>query len=118
MKARCVRAAFFAILVLPAMALRALIPAGFMAASVEGAWQIVLCQPDGIAGAHHHHHHHTPQSPCPYAQSAGPALLPTVPLMPAAADVHSERPAEAISQTRLTFGPPRRQFPRGPPALA
>ncbi len=109
-------------LVAPVLALRALIPAGFMAASVDGAWQIVLCQPELMAGAHHHHHGQDSGSTvvdptCPYAQSAGPALMPTLPALPAPAALHRAEQVLAITQTRLSFGPPRQQSPRGPPAL-
>lgn len=112
--------------VLPVLALRALIPAGFMAAPVDGTLQIVLCQPEIMAGGHHHHHHHNPQDPapldvdptCPYAQSAGPALMPTLPVLPAAVAMHRPEPPAATTQTQLSCGPPRQQSPRGPPILA
>jgi hypothetical protein len=110
--------------VLPVLALRALVPAGFMAAPVDGTLQIVLCQPGAMAG--HHHHPGSPASgpalevdpTCPYAQSAGPALMPTLPVLPAVAMMHRPEPPEAVTQTRLNFGPLRQQFPRGPPTLA
>ena len=109
--------------VLPVLALRALIPAGFMAASVDGTMQIVLCQPGAMTG---HHHHGSPDSApavevdttCPYAQSAGPALMPTLPVLPAIAAMHRLQPPAAIAQTHLTFGPRREQSPRGPPSIA
>ncbi len=112
-------------LVLPVLAMRALVPAGFMAASVDGTLQIVLCQPGAMAG-HHHHHRAPPDSApavevdptCPYAQSAGPALLPTLAVLPAAAMMHRLETPAAATQTRLTFGPLRQCFPRGPPTLA
>ncbi len=110
--------------VLPVLALRALVPAGFMAAPVDGTLQIVLCQPGAMTG--HHHHSGSPDSgpqlevdpTCPYAQSAGPALMPTLPVLPAVATMHRLEPPEAATQTRLTLGPLRQQFPRGPPTLA
>ena len=124
LNSRRVRLLCLVAFVLPVLLLRAAIPAGFMAASIDGAWQIVLCQPQMMAG-HHHHHHSGSQDPmpsdvdptCPYAQSAGPALMPALPVMPLVAVMHRLQPPAAITQTRLTFGPPRQHFPRGPPSL-
>ena len=111
--------------VLPVLLLRAAIPAGFMAASIDGTLQIVLCQPGLMAGGHHHHQHldSTPSPSdvdptCPYAQSAGPALMPTLPVLPAVATLHRLEPTAATTQTQLAYGPPRQQSPRGPPTLA
>ena len=127
LKSRRIRLLCLAAFVLPVLLLRAAIPAGFMAASVDGTWQIVLCEPEMMAGGHHHHHHHagtqdsmpSDMDPtCPYAQSAGPALMPTLPLLPTVAVMHRLQLQTAAAQTRLTFGPPRQQFPRGPPPLA
>jgi len=128
LKSRPIRLLCLIAFVLPVLLLRAAIPAGFMVASVDGAWQIVLCQPQMMAGGHHHHHHHHSDSQdptssdvdptCPYAQSAGPALMPTLPVVPIVAVMHRLQPQAAAAQTRLTFGPPRQQFPRGPPSLA
>jgi hypothetical protein len=120
---RRLRLICLAALVAPVLALRALIPAGFMAASVDGAWQIVLCRPEVMAGGHHHHHGQRSgvavgDPTCPYAQSAGPALMPTLPELPASASMHGAAQPQAMTQTRLTFGPPRQQTPRGPPLLA
>ena len=119
---RRLRVIFLASLVAPVLALRALVPAGFMAASVDGRWQIVLCQPESRPGAHHHHHDPGSGSgdidlTCPYAQSAGPALMPTLPALPAAIAMHREQQPQATTQTRLSFGPSRQQSPRGPPTL-
>ncbi len=81
--------------VLPALALRALVPAGFMPMRDEqGRLALMLCPgevpattPGFAADPHAHHHHYHPGSPtgggdesaaghtlCPYALSAGPAL--------------------------------------------
>jgi len=90
-----------ALVLLPALVYRALIPAGFMPLrDAEGRLAIVFC-PGVSAGAvappHHHqhngHHHHdgTPdagginhaaheQNVCPYALSAGAALAYAVPV--------------------------------------
>ncbi len=111
--------------------LRALVPAGFMLESVDGRPAVVLCDldmPPATAGAHHHHHpgadaaarhegaHADPT--CPYAQSAGSAPLPSLPLLAAAVTLHRLAAPAATTQTLLAFGPPRQQTSRGPPALA
>jgi hypothetical protein len=138
--------------------LRALVPAGFMLAPVEGHLAFVLCALDeppaaraanamsstampgaampgaampgaAMPSGHHHHHsllaqdhpahqHGTHVDPtCPYAQSAGPAPLPTLPAV--AGNTAFERPRlpAAISQTLLQFGPLRQPSSRGPPRL-
>ncbi len=122
---RRLRWLYLAGFVLPVLLLRAAIPAGFMAASVDGALQIVLCQPQMMGGPHHHHHSGT-QNPvpsgadptCPYAQSTGPALMPTLPVLPAMAVMHRVSAPAAATQLQFNFGPPRQQSPRGPPVLA
>ena len=110
--------------VLAMLCLRAFIPAGFMLAPVDGQLAVVLCDSDA-PGAHHHHgghehsgHQHTQTDPtCPYAQSAGPAPLPTLPALAAEQIVSvAVRPVE-VAQTHAHFGPARQQFPRGPPHL-
>lgn len=127
--------ALWLVALLPVLLLRAAVPAGFMAASVDGALQIVLCQPGmmgtpGMAAgaAHHHHHLHAGQGStsmpaevdptCPYAQSTGPALMPSLPVLPVVAAMHRLEARPAMSQTQLKFGPPRQQSPRGPPLIA
>ncbi len=110
--------------VLPVLAVRALVPAGFMAATVDGTLQIVLCHPQGMAGAHHPHHGSADSHPsavdptCPYAQSAGPALMPTLPVPSVATAMLFLQPSAAATQTRAVFGPLRQQSPRGPPTPA
>lgn len=125
LKSRRIRLLCLVAFVLPVLLLRASIPAGFMAASVDGTMQIVLCQPQMMAGGHHHHHLGSPENgpgaidpTCPYAQSAGPALMPTLPVMPPALVMHSLETPAAITQAQVSYGPPRQQSPRGPPTLA
>lgn len=113
------------LLVLAMLALRALVPAGYMLAAVDGGMGVVLC---GTAAAPAHHHHAAHEHPgaghahadptCPYAQSAGPAPLPLLPVLAAvpAAD-RSVLPRES-SQTLTAFGPLRQHPPRGPPLPA
>lgn len=113
------RGACFLLLML---CLRALVPAGFMLAEVDGTVRVVLCDADapGIRGHQHHgdhqnHHHTRLDSSCPYAQSAGPAPL-SVP--PAIADIRLAvlQPLPQVSsQLEAQFGPSREQQPRAPP---
>lgn len=114
-------------LVLGMLFLRALIPAGFMLAPVDGSLAFVVCDAETSVGEHQHHHHHSGHDhtahergahsdpTCPYAQSAGPAPLPTLPALAGGATIDLLVPPPAFTQTRLTFGPIRQQSPRGPP---
>jgi hypothetical protein len=83
------------------------------------------------AGAHPLHHHHHAGSDqaaqhggvhgdptCPYAQSAGSAPLPTLPILAAGAVVAYFVPTTLVSQTFPPSGPVRKQTSRGPPPLA
>jgi hypothetical protein len=116
------------LVVLGALFLRALVPAGFMPAPVDGRLAFVVCDARMSAGVHDHHHpghdnaaHHegTHSDPtCPYAQSAGPAPLPTLPVLAGAAASDQLVPPAAVTQTFLAFGPTRQQSSRGPPPLA
>ena len=119
--------------VLAMLCLRAFIPAGFMLAPVDGQLAVVLCDTDAPAGVqgrdantqgHHAHahaagHHHAKADPtCPYAQSSGPAPLPSLPLLAAVQVATASAPAVQVAQTHSRFGPTRQQSPRGPPRLA
>jgi hypothetical protein len=118
------------LLVFGMLFLRALVPAGFMLAPVDGHLAVVLCEPGVMAsGDHHLHHHHPGNDPaahhgmhgdpsCPYAQSAGSAPLPTLPVLTAGAIPDRLAATPVATQTLLTFGPPRQQTSRGPPSLA
>jgi hypothetical protein len=124
------------LLILGLVLLRALVPAGFMLAPVDGHLAFVLCDADapmpampaGAMPASHHHMHmamdHAAHGhgahgdpTCPYAQSGGPAPLPTLPVL--AGITIFERPTlpAAITQTLLGFGPIRQPSSRGPPHL-
>ena len=119
-----------ALLVLGLLFLRALVPAGVMLAAVDGNLALVLCDAETPAGEHQHHHHHLGHDhaahhegahtdpTCPYAQSAGPAPLPALPVLAGGAVHELLVPPAAVSQTFLSFGPARRQTSRGPPPLA
>jgi hypothetical protein len=111
--------------VLAMLCLRALIPAGFMLVPVEGQVAIVLCETNAArlasqpVGHDHASHHHTEvDRSCPYAQSSGPAPLPTLPILgPQRVALAALSPIE-IAQTHLQPGPHRQQSSRGPPRLA
>jgi hypothetical protein len=125
------------LLILGLLFLRGLIPAGFMLAPVDGNLALVLCSldlpvaavPAGAMPASHPHMHEAQDHSahqhgahgdptCPYAQSGGPAPLPTLPVL--AGGTTFERPIlpAAVTQTRLRFGPIRQPSSRGPPHLA
>ncbi len=121
------------LLVLGLVFLRGLVPAGFMLAPVDGHLAFVLCDGDAslpamLAGAMPGHHpmhmamghaahgHGTHGDPtCPYAQSGGPAPLPTLPVLARGAAFERPRLPAAITQTLLGFGPIRQPSSRGPP---
>jgi len=109
--------------------LRSLVPAGFMLGPVEGRIAFVLCDGKMSVGGHQHYHyphrddaadhdgvHGDPT--CPYAQSSGPAPLPTLPMLVGGIPASQSVTASGVAQTLLRFGPARQQTPRGPPSLA
>jgi hypothetical protein len=125
------RCGFGALAVL-ALALRALIPTGFMVTAVEGHAQLVVC-PAGLHRSAHLHpmagtlHHvagaehgaaatHSADQ-CPYALAGGPGLAGAA-LEPAQAFFVQLQPVRAaVLATLPAAPPPRHQAPRGPPAL-
>ncbi|MGH8268374.1 MAG: DUF2946 family protein [Steroidobacteraceae bacterium] len=125
-----------ALLVLPALLLRGLIPVGFMPMADRGGIHIEFCpgeaQPPGaLAGpllAQHLAHHHHPggdhggpagahHAPCLYALSASPAFAPAV---AAATLAPPPRTPLAEPALRRVFLPAilRAQTPRAPPLPA
>lgn len=113
----------FTLLVLAMLCVRTLIPAGFMAAPVDGRWELVVCGTAlaGSAGsAHHDHanqnHHDVPN--CPFALSAGAAPLPAYLQLSAIRVESTEAPPARLAQVVLSFEPARQHQPRGPPRLA
>jgi hypothetical protein len=120
-------------LVLPALLLRAFIPAGFMPAPDAAGMSIVLCPgeaalPPGITGPAHHAHghvHHAGSSPaapatthhelCLFAAAGAAASAPALPALaveiPAFVRVQ-EFPASGVFFPSIL----RAQHPRGPPA--
>ena len=124
------------LLVLGLVLMRALVPAGFMLAPVDGHLAFVLCDADatmpmsaGAMPSNHHHMHmamdHATHShgahgdpTCPYAQSGGPAPLPTLPMLAGVTEFERPPMPSAVTQTLLGFGPIRQPSSRGPPHLA
>jgi hypothetical protein len=125
------------LLVVGLVLLRGFVPAGFMLAPVDGHLAFVLCDadvsmPGMLAGAmqappHHVHmamghaadgHAAHGDPTCPYAQSGGPAPLPTLPALAGGAAFERLRLPVAVTQTLLGFGPVRQPSSRGPPHLA
>jgi hypothetical protein len=109
-----------AALALLAVLARALIPSGFMPVAGDGAMRLVVCD-----GTMHHHpapdgghpgRQPTHESPCPFAASAGPGLLPLLPMLSFAAATSAE--TRSIPEFSLPSEiPPRHRAPRGPPAI-
>lgn len=127
------RAALLALVLLPALVLRALLPVGYMPVIEGSGIHLGFCpgeaQPPGAlsgpAAAHFAHHHHdgganhgAPASvshpPCLFALSASPAFAPAAPAVapppPAASVLAAELSGRASVPAIL-----RAQTPRGPP---
>ena len=128
-KSRGTRRWLIAGLVLPALLLRAAIPAGLMPVfDAHGGFALQLCP--GISGAHASHHHahadHTGSQGrgdtstgahgalCPFALSAGPALAGTFVHELESVVVATFVPDDATSVAAVTTIL-RAQFARGPP---
>jgi len=116
-----------AALILPALLLRAAIPAGFMPAmDARHGLVLEICpgvaspgvEPGSAAGhAHHHHGDSTPRSHdglCPFALSAGPALASSFVFEPAAGVLAVFDTGGPLS-TRIISTLERAQSARGPP---
>jgi hypothetical protein len=122
----------WALLALPALLLRALIPVGFMPVATADGLSIEFCPDAGplpaAAGAaadpHAHHHHHqggpdpssaSHHAPCPFAASATLAAAPEGACVPAAHALE-RAPGDADLRARA-FVPSivRAQSPRAPP---
>jgi hypothetical protein len=110
-----------------ALALRALIPTGFMLAPVDGHAQIVIC-PAGLHEASHAHHagaaaghaagsaHAADQ--CPFALAGGPGFIGAAPDLAQPYFVLLQ-PPPTVALASVAVPPPlRHHAPRGPPALA
>jgi hypothetical protein len=109
---------------LTTLVLRALVPVGFMLAPIDGRLSVVLCDSDASHVAHqsghdHSGHHHTHLDPtCPYAQSAGPAPAPTLPVLATARIIGPPVLPTQSARLYVQFGPSRQQSPCGPPAFS
>jgi hypothetical protein len=123
----------WALLALPALLLRALIPVGFMPVATADGFSIEFCPDAGplpaaasaAADPHAHHHHHTEggpdrssashHAPCPFAASATLAAAPEAAAV-AAPPALERAPGEADVSARA-FVPSivRAQSPRAPP---
>jgi hypothetical protein len=121
------------------LAMRSLVPTGYMLAPVEGHLSVVICAVDAplgaMTGAHHHHgahvhslsdaavagfahaSHHAANSTCPYAASSGALLAHAAAMVTApyfvALQPESPRPDASIPAAV----PLRHKAPRGPPTL-
>lgn len=106
-------------ILLPMLVLRALVPAGFMAAATgDGGVHMQFCAHVGMHGSHAPDPKQGADPRCPFAQSASPAPLPVLPVTaPGALVIDSDRPV-FVARATGSFGPPRQQSPRGPPTLA
>ncbi len=116
-------------LLLPLLALRTLVPAGYMVTAADGGLRIVICDA-GFAGgntpAHHHGDHHghqhggTDPQPsggehCPFAHAAvnaPPPLLVSGALVPLLQVTFTSRSSEQLPPAT---GPPRQTSARAPP---
>ena len=112
-------------LVFAMLCLRAMVPAGYMLALVDGGLAVVRCDAAATGSSAHHraghdhggHDHTQPDPTCPYAQSAGPAPLPALPALDAVPQAGVAPALTRLSQTRAPlFGPDRQPAPRGPPS--
>jgi hypothetical protein len=120
----------WALLALPALLLRALIPPGFMPVAAEQGFALEFCPdaaalPPGAApaSAHAHHHHHEhggggSHPPCVFAASATLASAPAAPppvAVPVAGGVVAGSVRANDSHLPSII---RAQTPRGPPFSA
>lgn len=112
-----------------ALALRALVPNGFMLERLDGRLSMVLCTAAAptlsMPGMHHDMHlsghgaHHlTAAASCPFALSGGATLFAAQALKIPDPYYLVLRPARVPALASLPAAPPPRyQAPRGPPAL-
>jgi len=113
-----------ALLALTTALVRALIPVGFMPASVQGTVELVFCNggghhPTGGSPADHNPagHHGADQGPCPFALSGAAPFLPEA-LAGTRVAAAVEAPAASAPLAALRAAPLRYSTPRGPPARA
>ena len=112
------------------LALRALVPTGFMLERVDGRLSVVLCAATAptlaMPGMHHDMHlaghgvHHLmAAASCPFALSGGASLFASQALKVPEPYYMALHPARARAVDSIPAPPPpRHQAPRGPPTLA
>jgi hypothetical protein len=108
------------ILVLSALLLRLLIPAGYMPLAAGGGPMLGLCPGDmalSAGRAQHGGHPHGEHVPCLFAASAAPAFSPPALALPLRSGAAAP-PAAAAAATLHLPSILRSQTPRGPPAAA
>ena len=107
----------FGVLVVLVFGLKALMPTGFMLASIDGHAQLVMC-PAGAHHAHHAAHAAIAAQQCPFALASGAALAVQA-QAPAEPYFTTLQSAHADAVVSVPLAPPlRHRAPRGPPALA
>jgi hypothetical protein len=108
------RPLWLGVLAVAVFGLRALLPTGYMLATVEGHARLILCP----AGVHHAEHAATGAEHCPFALSGGASLASANP-DPAKPYYSSVQPAPApVVESVPAAPPPRFHAPRGPPSPA
>ena len=131
----------FTWLLLALLALRGLVPAGYMIDTTGGSLSLVVCssgvysaaaQADHSKHAEHHHHHQnshqneesnkesaaSDHSICPFALAATGAPTPVLPAIDVAASTEIGRIVDNGSSLFGTFGPSRAQQSRAPPSFS
>lgn len=103
---------------LPLLALRALVPAGFMIDTSHGAMSVIVCPG-------HQTQHHSDNSGktggtdsasiCPFAAAAGAAPIADLPSVAMGSSLAVDRVSASVSALDLPFGPTRAQQSRAPP---
>ena len=114
---------------LPLLAARALVPAGFMPAVAHGSLALGFCADGGVALHATHPGHAATQaagshaggahtgSECPFAQSAGPLLGAATPA-PSSAPPPAAFGAPLVLTSVPSLAPWRHAAPRGPPSAS
>jgi hypothetical protein len=115
------RRAWLAVLLLPWLVARAVVPAGFMPVVHGGDVHLAFC--GGMAGATgvpggHAPGHGASDAGCPFALGAGAAPLPGIAAALPDGPATLDRAPEAAARRAVAPGPVRVHSPRAPPVLA
>jgi hypothetical protein len=115
-------------LLLPLLALRGLVPAGYMIDVTERGLSLVVCESgiykDAVPhndGEHHHEknsHGGHDHSICPFAVAALGAPAPNVVTLATVVEVAIDRVRDSADVVASCFGPSRAQQSRAPPVFA